>query len=181
VRISFESFSGVYIAAAGIKSDKDTPLWRCFTRERSIGDGRLTRIDVYRMIKRRCRQAELGAAANCHTFRAAGITAYLLNGGSLENAQAIAAHESPRTTKLYDRTSDEITLDEIERIGICPLAAGAAGPVPNRRLVMLLKTNVFWARHSVLLKSDARNFHRAVPGSIFPSESPLTLPHLGHT
>jgi integrase/recombinase XerD len=90
-----EEYLDAYIAAAGIKSDKDTPLWRCVTEERSIGDGRLTRIDVYRMIKRRCRQAELGAAANCHTFRATGITAYLLNGGSLENAQAIAAHESP--------------------------------------------------------------------------------------
>ena len=70
------------------------------------------------MIKRRVRRAELGAAANCHTFRATGITAYLLNGGSIENAQAIAAHESPRTTKLYDRTADKITLDEIERIVI---------------------------------------------------------------
>ena len=37
-------------------------------------------------------------------------------GGTLENAQAMAAHESPRTTKLYDRTGDEITLDEVERI-----------------------------------------------------------------
>jgi integrase/recombinase XerD len=113
-----EEYLDAYLAAAGIKTEKDTPLWRCVTKERSIGDGRLTCIDVYRMIKRRCRQAELGATANCHTFRATGITAYLLNGGSLENAQAIAAHESPRTTKLNDRTSDEITLDEIERIGI---------------------------------------------------------------
>ena len=40
------------------------------------------------------------------------------NGGTLENAQAMAAHESPRTTKLYDRTDDEITLDEVERIAI---------------------------------------------------------------
>jgi hypothetical protein len=39
-------------------------------------------------------------------------------GGTLENAQAMAAHESPRTTKLYDRTGDEITLDEVERITI---------------------------------------------------------------
>ncbi|HEY1949587.1 MAG TPA: hypothetical protein VGG97_21435 [Bryobacteraceae bacterium] len=38
--------------------------------------------------------------------------------GSLEHAQAIAAHEGPRTTKFYDRASDEITLDKIERIGI---------------------------------------------------------------
>ena len=51
-----------------------------------------------------------------HTFRATGITAYLQNGGTLEHAQAIAAHESPRTTKLYDRTSDEVSLDEVERI-----------------------------------------------------------------
>jgi hypothetical protein len=42
----------------------------------------------------------------------------LENGGAIENAQAIAAHESPRTTKLYDRRGDEITLDEVERIGI---------------------------------------------------------------
>jgi hypothetical protein len=36
----------------------------------------------------------------------------------LENAQLMAAHESPRATKLYDRTGDEITLDEVERIAI---------------------------------------------------------------
>jgi hypothetical protein len=53
-----------------------------------------------------------------HSFRATGITAYLNAGGTLENAQAMAAHESPRTTKLYDRTGDEITLDEVERITI---------------------------------------------------------------
>jgi integrase/recombinase XerD len=88
------------------------------TKERGVGKGRMSRIDVLRMIKRRCRHAELGDAANCHTFRATGITAYLLNGGTIEGAQAIAAHESPRTTKLYDRTTDEITLDEVERIGI---------------------------------------------------------------
>ena len=56
--------------------------------------------------------------ANCHTFRATGITAYLLNGGTRERAQAIAAHESQRTTKLYDRTADEVTIEDIEKIGI---------------------------------------------------------------
>ena len=45
-----------------------------------------------------------------------GTAAYLDNGGTVEKAQTIAAHESPRTTKLYDRTSDDISLDEIERI-----------------------------------------------------------------
>jgi integrase len=70
------------------------------------------------MVKRRSIRAGISAATCCHTFRATGITAYLENGGTIEKAQAIAAHESPRTTKLYDRTSDEITLDEIERIRI---------------------------------------------------------------
>jgi integrase len=76
----------------------------------------MTRQDVLRMIKRRARGVGLSPRICCHTFRATGITAYLENGGTIEKAQAIAAHESPRTTKLYDRTGDEITLDEIERI-----------------------------------------------------------------
>jgi integrase len=54
----------------------------------------------------------------CHVFRATGITAYLEGGGTLEKVQAMAAHESPRTTKLYDRRGDEMTLDEVGRIGI---------------------------------------------------------------
>ena len=55
---------------------------------------------------------------DCRTFPATGITAYLEARGTLENAQAMAAHESPRTTELYDRTGDEMTLDEVERIAI---------------------------------------------------------------
>jgi hypothetical protein len=47
-----------------------------------------------------------------------GITAYLKNGGKLEIAQQMANHESARTTGLYDRRSDEISLDEVEKIGI---------------------------------------------------------------
>ena len=73
---------------------------------------------MLRRIKKRALAAGLPASTCCHTFRATGITAYLENGGTLEKAQAIAAHESPRTTKLYDRTSDVLTLEEIERIGI---------------------------------------------------------------
>jgi integrase len=66
----------------------------------------------------RTRAAGLPASTCCYTFRATGITAYLENGGTIENAQAIAAHESTCTTKLYDRTSDEITLDEVETVAI---------------------------------------------------------------
>ena len=78
----------------------------------------MSRTDAFRMIKKRAHACELGSKINCHTFRATGITAYLSNGGTIEGAQAIAAHESPRTTKLYDRTNDDISLDEVERIRI---------------------------------------------------------------
>ena len=69
-------------------------------------------------IKRRAAAAGLPPSTCCHTFRATGITAYLSNGGTLEHAQRIAGHASPKTTKLYDRTADTITVDEIERIVI---------------------------------------------------------------
>jgi integrase/recombinase XerD len=113
-----EEYLDAYIAAASMAKEKGSPLWRSLTKERSLGSARMSRVDAWRMIQRRIKNAELNARAGCHTFRATGITAYLLNGGTIENAQAIAAHESPRTTKLYDRTNDEITLDEVERIAI---------------------------------------------------------------
>jgi len=68
------------------------------------------------MVKRRAAAIALPETTCNHTFRSTGITAFLSNGGTIEKAQAIAAHESPRTTKLYDRASDEFALDEIEWI-----------------------------------------------------------------
>jgi site-specific recombinase XerD len=113
-----EAYLDAYIQAAGLADEKKAPLFHTLDRERKLTQERITRNDVFRMIKRRARDAGLPDTTSCHTFRATGITAYLENGGAIENAQLIAAHESPRTTKLYDRTSDEITLDEIERIAI---------------------------------------------------------------
>ncbi len=78
----------------------------------------MKRVDAYRMVRRRTAKAGYKNRLGCHVFRATGITNYLNNKGTLENAQALAAHESPRTTKLYDRSSDQITLDEVEKIQI---------------------------------------------------------------
>jgi integrase/recombinase XerD len=74
--------------------------------------------DAHRIIRRRAKAAGIETRIGNHTFRATGITAYLKNSGKLEVAQQIANHESPRTTMLYDRRQDEISLDEIERITI---------------------------------------------------------------
>jgi integrase/recombinase XerD len=111
-----EAYLDAYLGAAGIAGQKKSPLFRTISRSRQLTESPMYRSDVLRMIKRRAGAAGLPASTCCHTFRATGITAYLENGGTIENAQAIAAHESPRTTKLYDRTKDEITLDEVERI-----------------------------------------------------------------
>jgi len=72
--------------------------------------------DAWRMIRRRAAAAGINAPIGNHSVRATGITAYLSNGGSLEHAQEMAAYESPRTTKLYDRTKERLTQDEVERI-----------------------------------------------------------------
>ena len=112
-----EAYVDAYLQAAGIREATGTPLWRSVAgRTRTLTEHALGRRDVLRMVGRRARDAGISGALSCHTFRATGITAYLENGGTLEHAQAIAGHESPRTTKLYDRTNDQITLDEIERI-----------------------------------------------------------------
>jgi integrase/recombinase XerD len=58
--------------------------------------------DAHRII-RRAKAAGIETRSGNHTFRATGITAHLKNSGKLEVAQQIANHESPRTTKLYDR------------------------------------------------------------------------------
>lgn len=111
-----EAYVDAYIEAAGIAGNKKEPLFRSLNKSRELGEHQMHRVDVYRMIIKRAKEAGLSVEVCCHTFRATGITAYLENGGTIENAQQIAAHESPRTTKLYDRTGDEITLDEVERI-----------------------------------------------------------------
>jgi integrase/recombinase XerD len=107
-----------YLEAAGIKEDKKGPLFRTINRFRTLTGTGMNRFDAYQMIKRQACEADLPPTICCHTFRARGITAYLQNNGTLEKAQAIAAHESPQTTKLYDRTADAITLDEVEKIAI---------------------------------------------------------------
>jgi integrase/recombinase XerD len=113
-----EAYLDEYLAAAASGMKRSRRSFGALITRRKLTVNPMTRTDVLRMVKRRALEAGLPSSTCCHTFRATGITAYLENGGTIENAQAIAAHESPRTTKLYDRTSDEITLDEVERIAI---------------------------------------------------------------
>jgi integrase/recombinase XerD len=111
-----EQYLDAYIEAAGIGSHKGTPLFRTVDAKRRLTESRLQPREALAMIKRRSAAAGLGDSISCHSFRASGITNYMENGGTLARAQAIAAHASPRTTMLYDRSNDSLTLDEIERV-----------------------------------------------------------------
>lgn len=107
-----------YIAAAGISDQRKGALFRTARGQSgaTLSDRPMSQPDAWRMIRRRAIAAGITAPIGNHSFRATGITSYLSNGGTLEYAQEMAAHESPRTTKLYDRTKERLTQDEVERI-----------------------------------------------------------------
>ena len=106
-----------YIEAAGIVWERKSPLFRSAKgRAGVLSEKPLLARNALDLVQRRARQAGIAGEVCNHTFRATGITAYLENGGTLEMAQAMAAHESLGTTKLYERTSDAVSLDEVERI-----------------------------------------------------------------
>jgi integrase/recombinase XerD len=114
-----EEYLDAYVEKAKLWEQKKSPLFRTsLGKTKKLTAHRMTRRDVYEMVRRRAKYAGIETAIGCHTFRATGITNYLTNGGTLEKAQQLANHESARTTKLYDRRDDKLSLDEVERITI---------------------------------------------------------------
>lgn len=70
----------------------------------------------WRMVRKRALAAGIHREIGNHSFRATGITTYLNNGGSLEDARIMANHSNSTTTKLYDRTKDVAKVSEIQRL-----------------------------------------------------------------
>jgi site-specific recombinase XerD len=116
---TLEEYLHAYIDGCGLASDPKGPLFRTIARGRGgLTSTPLPQANAYAMIRRRAAAAGIATKIGNHTFRATGITAYLKNGGQLETAAAMANHASTRTTQLYDRRSDQVSLDEIERVRI---------------------------------------------------------------
>ncbi len=114
---NLDEYLQAYIEGAQIGADAKGYLFRtALGRTRQLSERPMYQVDVYRMIRRRAQDAEVHTKIGCHSFRATGITEYLRNGGKLEVAQQMANHESARTTGLYDRRNDQVSLDEVERI-----------------------------------------------------------------
>jgi len=114
-----EDYLDAYIKAAGIADDRKGPLFRpAIGKTKKLGPGAMSRTDVWSMVRRRAADAGIETAIGCHSFRATGITDYLTNGGRIEVAQRMAGHSNAKTTGLYDRRNDDISVGEVERIGI---------------------------------------------------------------
>ncbi len=116
---SLEEYLTAYLEQTRIMEDDKGPLFRTIGR----GTGKLTTTplpqpNAHAMIGRRAAAAGIMTKVGNHSFRATGITAYLKNGGTLEKAAQMANHASTRTTQLYDRRRDEMSLDEVERIRV---------------------------------------------------------------
>jgi integrase len=120
VHHTLEEYLDAYLEATDLRGQPKGPLFRSLALGlgRPLSERSLAQSEAWRMIRRRAATAGIKTKIGCHTFRATGITTYLENGGTLEHARQIAAHESPRPAKLYDRTTDQVSLDEIERIAI---------------------------------------------------------------
>jgi integrase/recombinase XerD len=104
-----------YLAEARIEDAKAALFQTLNTAHRLTRAPKLSRRDMLRAVKQRCKAAGLSDSFCNHTFRGTGMTVFLNNGGSLEAAQDMANHSDPRTTKLYDRRKELATLGEIER------------------------------------------------------------------
>lgn len=116
---NLDEYLQAYIEAAGVSATPKGHLFRtAIPHTGALTENVMTQADAYRMTRRRAAAAGIATKIGNHSFRATGITEYLKNGGKLEVAQAMANHESARTTGLYDRRSDQVSLDEVERIVI---------------------------------------------------------------
>ena len=116
---NLEAYLHAYIDGCALSSDPKKPLFRTIGRGTDeLTTTPLPQANAYAMIRRRAISAGIETKIGNHTFRATGITAYLKNGGTLEKAAAMANHASTRTTQLYDRRHDDVSLDEVERVAI---------------------------------------------------------------
>lgn len=113
-----EEYLLAYMDAANLHIQRSTPLFRTLDRHKNLTDNRMSRNEAFRMIQRRARDATIVTHICNHTFRATGLTEYMRNGGTLEKARQMAAHASSKTTQMYIRVEDSVTLDEVERVRI---------------------------------------------------------------
>lgn len=104
------------IATVGLGGQKEAPIFQSVDREGRYTGRPLSRHRVFEMVRRRARQAGITKDISCHSFRATGITEFLKAGGRLDRAQRRAHHADSRTTKVYDHSDEDVSLEDIELV-----------------------------------------------------------------
>ncbi len=122
---NLEAYLHVWLDGSGLSAEPKAPLFPTIAAGTGRGEQRLTRRaitprEAHAMVRKRAKTAGITATIGNHTFRGTGITAYLNNGGTLEKAREMANHADTRTTRLYDRHAEDVSLDDVERISIRP-------------------------------------------------------------
>jgi integrase len=120
---NLEAYLHAWLDGSGLSAEPKAPLFPTIAAGSGRGAQRLTRRaitprEAHAMVRRRAKQAGVTTTIGNHTFRGTGITAYLKNGGTLEKAREMANHADTRTTRLYDRRAEDVSLDDVERISI---------------------------------------------------------------
>ena len=120
VRHDLQGFLLAYLESFAWQAEPaDAPLFRSVAGRTGELTGRpIPALDICRILKRRLRAAELPANLSPHSFRVATLTDLLLQGVPLEDAQYLAGHADPRSTRLYDRRQRQVTRNTVERISI---------------------------------------------------------------
>ena len=122
---NLEAYLHAWLDASGLGHEPKAPLFPTI----AVGTGRgkdrqrltrraITPREAHAMVRKRASRAGVTTTIGNHTFRGTGITAYLKNGGTLEKAREMANHADTRTTRLYDRRAEDVSLDDVERISI---------------------------------------------------------------
>jgi integrase/recombinase XerD len=109
----------LWLQTSGIALNPAAPLFPAFGKDRETVElRRLDRRSILKLVENRAKASEITKRVCCHSFRATGITEYMNSGGTIEIAQQIAGHKSSSTTRIYDRSRDRLTIEEIERVQI---------------------------------------------------------------
>src|SRR4029077_14839950 len=109
----------LWLERSDLASKPSAPLFPSFGKNReTLNWRRLDRRSVLKLVEKRAKASGILKRVCCHSFRATGVTEYMNSGGTIEIAQRIAGHTSPSTTRIYDRSGDQLTLEEIERVQI---------------------------------------------------------------
>jgi integrase len=119
---NLEAYLHAWLDTSGLRLEPKAPLFPTVAAGKGRGQQRLTRRhhprEAQAMVRKRAKGAGIATVIGNHTFRGTGITAYLKNGGTLEKAREMANHADTRTTRLYDRRAEDVSLDDVERISI---------------------------------------------------------------